>query len=125
MMLSNYIENECAKLWIEKEILFVVYKNDVSVDLAGAIKVVEDRLFLQQGKAFLVFCDMRGVKSAEKAARNYLALEGSVLIKAVALLVNNPISYTISGFYIKTSKPTISTKVFTDDDEALAFLRSL
>ncbi|MFI0428779.1 hypothetical protein [Mariniflexile sp. HMF6888] len=124
-MLSNYIENECAKFWIEKEILFVVYKNDVSVDLAGAMKVVKDRLFLQQGKAFLVFCDMRGVKSADKAARDYLALEGSVLIKAVALLVNNPISYAISGFYIKTSKPIIPTEVFTDDAEALAFLRSL
>jgi hypothetical protein len=124
-MLSNYIENEYAKLWIEKEILFVVYKNDVSIDLPGAIKVVEDRLFLQQGKAFLVFCDTRGVKSSEKAARNYLALEGSILIKAVALLVNNPLSNIISGFYIKTSNPIISTEVFTDDAEALAFLRSL
>ena len=103
-MLSNYIENECAKLWIEKEILFVVYKNDVSIGLPGAIKVVEDRLFLQQGKSFLVFCDMRGVKSAEKAARNYLALEGSILIKAVALLVNNPLSNIISGFYIKNKQ---------------------
>ncbi|AXP80841.1 hypothetical protein CJ739_1755 [Mariniflexile rhizosphaerae] len=123
-MLNNYIENEYAKLWVENDILFVVYKSDVSIDLAGAIKIVEDRLFLQEGKAFLIFCDMRGVKSADKAARNYLALEGSVLIKAVALLINNPLSYIISGFYLKTSKPIIFTKVFTDDAEALAFLRS-
>ena len=123
-MLNNYIENEYAKLWIEDDILFVVYKNDVSIDLAGAIKIVEDRLFLQQGNAFLIFCDMRGVKSADKAARNYLAFEGSVLIKAVALLINNPLSYIISGFYLKTSKPIISTNVFTDEAKALTFLRS-
>ncbi|AUP78705.1 DUF7793 family protein [Flavivirga eckloniae] len=120
----DYIENEYAKYWIEKNILYFVYKDGLSIDLSIAIKVVEDRLFLQQGEAFLILCDMRGIKSINKSARNYLAVEGSVLIKAVALLINTPLTNAISGFYIKTSNPTIVTKAFTEKEDALKFLNS-
>ncbi|TGV01406.1 hypothetical protein EM932_15850 [Flavivirga rizhaonensis] len=120
----DHIENEYAKFWIEKDILHFVYKNGISIDQSVAMKVVEDRLLLQQGKTLSILCDMRGVKKINKSARNYLALEGSILIKAVALLVNNPLSSTISGFYIKTSNPAIITQVFTDEKEALKFLNN-
>ncbi|PHS51026.1 MAG: hypothetical protein COB01_11460 [Lutibacter sp.] len=121
----NYrIKNEYAELWIENDILFFIYKNGVVIDQSVAMKVVEDRLLLQQGKAFLIFCDMTGVKSIDKAARNYLAKEGSVLINAVALLVNDPLTIVLSGFYIKTSKPPIMTQVFTEEEAALAFLNT-
>lgn len=103
--MNEYIENEYAKFWIEKDILHFIYKDGISIDQAVAIKVVKDRLLLQQGKPFLTLCDMRGVKSINKSARNYLALEGSTLLKVVALLVNNPLTFAISGFYIKTSNP--------------------
>lgn len=116
------IENEHAEFWIEKEILFFVYKKGVSIDRSVAIKAVEDRLTLQQGKAFLILCDIRGVKSIDKAARNYLAIEGSVLIKAAALLVNNPLTDVLSGFYIKTNRPPITIEVFAEEESALAFL---
>ncbi|MDD7888265.1 hypothetical protein [Flavivirga sp. 57AJ16] len=122
--MKDQIENQSAKFWIEKDILYFVYKKGVSIDLPLAMKVVEDRLLLQQGKSFLILCDMRGVKSIDKSARDYLAIEGSALIKAVALLVNNPLTNTISGFYIKTSNPAITTQIFTEEKEALKFLNN-
>lgn len=122
--MKNHIENEYATFWIEKDILYFIYKNGISIDQTIATKVVQDRLLLQQGKSFLIFCDMRGVKSINKSARNYLAIEGSTLIETVALLVNNPLTNTISGFYIKTSNPAISTKVFTEKEEALKYLNN-
>lgn len=122
--MENHVENEYAKFWIEKDILFVVYKKGVFINLPVAIKVVEDRLLLQQGKPFSIFCDVRGVKSINKAARNYLAIEGSVLIKVVALLVEGPLTNAMSGFYIKTSSPAIITQAFTKKEDALAFLNT-
>ena len=122
--MTDYIENEYARFCIEKDILFFVYKDGISIDETVAMKVVKDRLLLQQSKAFLILCDMRGVKSINKIARNYLAIEGSALIKAVALLVNNPLTDTISGFYIKTSNPAITTQVFTEREDALEFLNN-
>lgn len=115
-------ENEWAEFWIEKEILFFVYKDGVSIDRSIAVKVLKDRLALQEGRPFLIFCDARGVKKIDRAARDYYALEGSVLTIAVALLVSEPLTHALSGFYIKTSRPPIPTGMFTDEEEALAFL---
>lgn len=122
--MNNRIENEYAKFWIENGILFFVYKNGIAIDLPTVIKIVEDRLKLQQGKALLNFSDIRGVKSVDKVARNYLAREGSVLIKAVALLVDNPLNNALSKFYVKANTPPIPTQMFTEREEALAFLET-
>ncbi|MDO5968385.1 hypothetical protein Q4Q35_01060 [Flavivirga aquimarina] len=120
--MANHIENEYSKFWIEKDILHFVYKKGVEIDLEVAKKIVSDRLALQQGKSLLILCDIRGIKSVNKEARNYFAIEGSTLLKVVALLVNSPLTYTISGFYIKTSSPSIITKAFTTKEAALKFL---
>ena len=93
--------------------------------LSGAIQIVKDRLFLQQGKDFLIYCDLRGVKSVNKSARNYFALEGSVLIKAVALLVNPPLTSAISGFFVKANNPAFKIQIFTEKEDAIAFLNDL
>ncbi|MGB5819309.1 MAG: hypothetical protein WBG90_07470 [Saonia sp.] len=122
--MDNRTENEYAEFWIENGILFFVYKDGISVDLPMVIKIVEDRLKLQQGRTLLNFSDIRGVKSVDKAARNYLAREGSVLIKAVALLVDNPLNKVISQFYVKANNPPIPTKVFTEREAALMFLET-
>tara|TARA_R110002049_G_scaffold304317_3_gene499425 strand:- start:4727 stop:5116 length:390 start_codon:yes stop_codon:yes gene_type:complete len=122
--ISNHIESEYANFWIDGEIIFVVYKKGVVIDQKVAIKIVEDRLSLQQGKPFLVFCDASGIKSIDKAARNYLAIEGSILITATALLVNNPITNVMSDFYLKTSSHPCPIQAFTEKKEAMAFLKT-
>ncbi|MEP1486916.1 MAG: hypothetical protein ABJK28_00655 [Algibacter sp.] len=122
--MRNHIENEYARFWIDKDILYFTYKKGIIIDQSVAIKVVEDRLLLQQGKPFLILCDIRGVKSANKSARNYLAIEGSVLTKAIALIANTPLTDTLSGFYIKTNNPPIITQVFTKEEDAVAFLNN-
>lgn len=118
------VESEYGQFWIENGILFFVYKKGIVIDRSVAIKIVEDRLRLQQGKTFLNFSDIRGVKSIDKAARNYLAVEGSLFIKATALLVDSPLVDALSEFYLKASKPVIPTRVFTDKEAALEFLET-
>ncbi len=120
--MTDYVENEYAKFWLDDDILHFAYKDGISIDESIATKVVEDRLLLQKGRSFLILCDMRGVRSIDKMARSYLAVEGSVLSRAVALITNTPLTNALSGFYIKTSSPTITTKVFTNKEDALAFL---
>lgn len=120
----DYLENEFAEFWIDKGILFFVYKPFSLIDLNAAEKIVADRLKLQRENAYPIFCDTRGIKDSEKAARDYLAIEGSILAKAVALLVKPPITEAMTFFYIKKSKPVIPTKIFTDKEEALEFVES-
>lgn len=120
--MENHIENNFAELWIENDILFFIYKEKSTIDLKAAIKIVEDRLNLHQGRELPILCDIRGIIEINKAARDYLAIEGSLLIKEVALVVSPPISQLISKFYLKTSNPPIKTEVFLNKDDAIKYL---
>jgi hypothetical protein len=118
----NYIENDYATYKIAEGVLYIRYHIGVSIDLTAAVKIVEDRLNLQKGQAYPTLCDMRGVREVKKAARDYLALEGSVLLKAVAFLVEPSVSEVISKFYVLASKPPIPTQAFLTLEEAENFL---
>jgi len=117
-----YVENDYAEYHCLDRILYITYKDGVNIDLKAAVQIVKDRLLLHEGQSLPVLCDIRGVKEINKSARDYLAMEGSVLIKAVAFIIKPPVSEMLSKFYLKTSKPPIPTASFEDIEEALVFL---
>ena len=123
--MSFFAENEYATYHIQEDILHIVYKPGVSIDLAVAIRTVEDRLALQEGLSFKIICDIRGVCQINKAARDYLAKEGSVLVTAVAYLIEPTVTRAISDFYIHISNPPIPSKSFTDMETAESFLKGI
>tara|TARA_R110000823_G_scaffold116844_3_gene240043 strand:- start:25798 stop:26172 length:375 start_codon:yes stop_codon:yes gene_type:complete len=116
------IENNYATYKIAAGVLYIRYHIGVSIDLPAAIQIVADRLHLQKGQAYPALCDMRGVREVKKAARDYLALEGSVLLKAVAFLVEPSVSEVISKFYLLASKPPIPAQAFQTSEEAEKYL---
>ncbi len=121
--MRNLIENDYTSYRFQEDVLHIVYHQGVSIDLNAAVQIVKDRLTLQEGQSFPILCDVRGIKEINKAARSYLAVEGSTLIKAVAVIVDPPVSEIMWEFYIRTSNPPIPTKSFEDFDEALLFLK--
>jgi hypothetical protein len=62
------------------------------------------------------------VKEVNKPARDYLALEGSILLKAVAFIIEHPMSEVLSKFYLRTTKPPVPIQSFQDLKEAEKFL---
>ena len=123
-MKDNYFQNAFAEFWTEHDVLFFVYKPGVVITLDAAKQIVGDRLKVQKGTTFPVFCDMRGIKDSERAARDYLAKEGSSLVKAVAVLTDSPVTKIMLNFYLTISRPLIPTKMFTNETQALEFLKS-
>jgi hypothetical protein len=119
-----HFENEFARFWIENQILYFVYKPGVVVNIRAAKKIVSDRLKFQQEVAYPVFCDVRGITDSDKAARSYLANEGSVLVKAVSVLVESPVTRSMLNFYLRMSKPLVPTQIFTDKVSALKYLEA-
>lgn len=119
----DFYENEYARFWIANDILFFEYKPNTILDLAAAQKIVADRIHFQNEKAYPVLCDVRGIVNTDKSGRDYLAQSGSVLTKAVALIVHQKVSLTISNFYLRISKPTVPTKLFNNQGDALDYLR--
>lgn len=121
----DFYKNDYATYKLEDDILVIIYHSGVYIDLKAAVQVVKDRLLIQQGDRFAVLCDIRGIKEINKSARNYLALEGSVLIKAVAIIVEPPVSEILSTFYLRTNKPPIPNDSFHSFEEAKIFLKNL
>lgn len=122
--MDDYFENEFAVFWISWNILFFEYKPDVVINLVAAQRIVSDRIRIQKEKAYPVLCDIRGIADSDKAARDYLAQHGSVLAKAVGILVDQSVSILMISFYLKISKPQVPTKVFNDQAKALEFLKA-
>lgn len=116
-------ENQNARFWIEKGILFFEYKPNTTIDLQVAMHVVADRIAFQNERPLPIFCDTRGIAAIDKAARDYLAKSGSLLAKAVALIGSENVSMTMSTFYIEINKPSVPTRIFTIEQEALDYLR--
>ena len=123
-MLDKY-ENGYGIYWKEDDILFFEFKNNAVIDLPAAQQIIADRLQTQQEKPFSVLCIMNGVVNINKAARDYFAQQGSVLIKAVAIVANQgSFAFLMSSFYVRVNKPQVPTKVFSDKSNALQFLKS-
>lgn len=121
----DFFENDYATYKLLNDgILSVRYHNDISIDFKAAVQTVKDRLLIQQGERLAVLCDIRGVKEINKSAREYLAVEGSVLIKAVAFIVESPVSEVLSSFYLRTNNPPIPNRSFQSIEKAKSFLNS-
>jgi hypothetical protein len=123
-MKTNYFENDFAEFWTEENILFFIYKPGVTLNLEAVKRIVADRISVQKNVPYPVFCDMRGIKDSDKPARDYLAKEGSSMVKAVGVLTDSPVTKIMLNFYLTISRPLIPTKMFTDKNQALEFLKS-
>jgi hypothetical protein len=124
-MKANYFENDFAEFWTDDDILFFIYKPGITMNLEAAKRVVADRIEVQKGVPYAVFCDMRGIKDSDKPARDYLAKEGSSMVKAVAVLTDSPVTKIMANFYLTISRPIVPTKMFTDKSQAVDYLKSL
>ncbi|WP_338357063.1 hypothetical protein [Yeosuana marina] len=118
----TFFENDYAEYRYLDRILFITYKDGTSIDLEAAVRIVKDRLILHEGQSFPILCDIRGIKEINKSARDYLSIEGSVLVKAVAFIIKDPVSEMLSKFYLQTRKPIIPTQSFEHIEDALIFL---
>jgi len=118
----EFIENDFAKFWIENNILYFVYKQGTKMNLEAAKRVVADRLKVQKGVSYPVYCDMKGVKDSDKPARDYLAKEGSELVTAVAVVIDSPVTRIMLNFYLNINGPITPTRMFTEKDKALEYL---
>jgi hypothetical protein len=120
---KSRFENEYASFWIEEGIVFFVYKPNSVVSLEAAQKIVADRVRFQKQEDFPIYCDIRGMKSADKEARNYLAKEGSSYARAVAVVVDSPMSKIIGNIYLGLNKPITPSRLFTDQKDAVEYLK--
>jgi hypothetical protein len=117
------LETTYIKIWKEGGILYSVFAEGLHIDIEIARKCVEARITFSRGISYPVFIDMKGIRSVTKEARDYLADEGSRLIKGGALLVDSALTKMLGNIFLQINKPQVPLKLFTDKDEAREWLQ--
>lgn len=121
---ESFLENEYVEFWIEDGIIYNRYKpevNKITIDIAK--RIVEDRLKVSNGVTRPGFVDLTNAISIDKPARRYLSMgESMKYLSASAILVKNEITKLGGNIYIRIDKPRIPTKLFTSEEQAVAWL---
>ncbi|ASO06868.1 DUF7793 family protein [Arenibacter algicola] len=120
--MQEFYENKYALYMLMDNIVHIIYKKGVEIDLGASKQIVRDRLMFQEERAYPVLCDIRQLRKVDKPARDYLALEGSQLVNALAFVIEPPVTDAMTQFYLKTNHPDIPTAAFRDLAKAVAYL---
>jgi hypothetical protein len=88
--------------------------------LAGA--TLAELAALTFGKRVPVLADIRKVKSMTREARKHYG-RVTDMVSAIALLVASPATQVIATFFLGLNRPDVPTRMFTDEDAALTWLR--
>ena len=120
--MKKYHKNKFAVYLLTENLMHIVYTVR-SINLNAAQIIVRDRMMVQEGLAMPVLCDIRELRMVNKQARDFFALEGSLLIKSLAFLIAPPITDVLSEFYLNTQRSDIPSKSFTLKSEALHFIK--
>src|SRR6185437_3004042 len=117
-------ENESVSCWVEDGILYQVYKKG-SMDMATAKDSIDAKIAVCGNKDYPALIDIRNIKSATKEAREYVSGEiGTRNISMAAIIAPTVVSKLIGTFFITFNKPPVKIKLFTDEQEAVKWLKS-
>lgn len=115
-------ENEFVSYKIDSRILYVSFKENVHINHRTARTIVADRIRYQEGMPYRVICDVSGVKSSTKLARDYLAGIGSEVLIAIAFITPLHMQNILS-YYLASYVTEVPVKIFSSRLQALQFLQ--
>jgi hypothetical protein len=121
-MIEKY-ETAYLKLWIDQGILFCEYADHLEMDLNIAKLCVESRVEFSKGISYPVCIRVKKIKSIDKQARQYLANEGTALVKAGALIIGSPVTKILGNIFLQIDKPSVPTRLFTNEEEGIEWLK--
>jgi hypothetical protein len=121
---KGIFENKYAYFRIGNGIVTIQAKSDVVLNLDMATAITFARISLQNQKVLPVCFEMSGIKDCDKTGRDFLAKFGWAFAQKVAIHTANSRSTLIARYYQKISKPIVTTRLFFNEEQAMAFLHN-
>lgn len=115
-------EGEHVSIWIERNILFLKYRDSLVLTPKVAQEIVRSRLIIQHNQEYAVLCDTSGIFCAHLEALNYLSQDGLQLIKVVAYYADSPLNVLLTQFFLETHRKNIPAEIFNHKHQAINFL---
>ena len=124
-MENGRIATKTCTAWLgEDGIVRFVYVPGTDVTLEEAKGYISAYLKLSNGKKRPILVDLKNVKSFGREARRYLSGDDAENVAcACALVASSPVGRILGNFYLGISNPTLPTRLFTSEDEALEWLK--
>lgn len=119
-------ENEYYLLTVKNGIMRVTYKENVTITLPIAKKMVADRIEFQKSIqcSAIPVIGYLNIKYANKAARKYLSLEGIEGISAAAFVSKTLAISTLVKVFVMVEQPKIPVRLFEDEKKALKWIKT-
>ena len=110
---------------MDEGIMHIHIKGGSELELTDAVLIVEAIGKLGEGKKYPVFIDCEEFSSVDKEVRVFSASpESNIYTLAEAIAYDSLAHKLISNFYIKYNKPSVPTKIFSNKEEAIAWLKT-
>ena len=94
--------------------------------LASAKEIVAAYERLGGGRRLRIVADIRGVRVADRAARQHFSSDDMVAVaSAMAVVIDSGISRIIGNFFMGLNKPRIPTRLFTSVDAGVEWAKGL
>ncbi|MCB9136492.1 MAG: hypothetical protein H6636_13780 [Anaerolineales bacterium] len=121
------INTRTSSIWIDdNNTVHISIHPNSAISLEDAQKTTETVAMMVDGyeASLLLLVNTRGTKSMSREARAHLASVQTDLILARAIVIDSPIGQIIANFFLNINHPVIPTQMFTNEDAALAWLRT-
>ncbi|MGZ3866526.1 MAG: STAS/SEC14 domain-containing protein [Bacteroidia bacterium] len=97
---------------------------EVTLKEAQENSEVVNSFFKQTKKKYPLLIDSRHIKSISKEARDHFSIRNRETgITSFAVLIDSPLSRIIGNFFMGLNKPSVPAKLFTNEAEAVAWLK--
>lgn len=125
MTIEQHIyEDSYIKMWFQGDIFYGEYKKDVYIDLPTAQFIVQKRIELCGDKNYPAIGKFEGKFTFSKEARDFVGTEyGNRNMTKLAIMTPSTVSKTVGNWYLTLSKPYIPTRLFTNEEEAIKWLK--
>jgi len=114
-----------CKIWVGPDgICRLDWVPNAEVSLKDAQEVMAAYDAVRQDKRLPLLIDTKQMKSFSREARQYFASDdAAACASAAAIVVGTPVSKVLGNFYLGLSNPKLPSRLFTSEDEALAWLK--
>lgn len=121
--MKESIDFQYGSIVIENGIMKCSFYDLQELTLEITKHLVSKRIEHSNGVSYPCLFDVSKIKHSTKEARDFLAKEGNELVTASAILVDSAVVKMAANFYVSVNKPVKPTRLFTDKDSALTWLR--
>ncbi len=100
-------------------------KPDSEITLEQAIENGKAVTSLFIDKKFPILIDSRGIRSMTREAREQFSLNGrESKTSAFGIIIKSPLSRVLGNFFMGVNKPTVPTRLFDNEDDAIQWLKN-